>query len=120
LRIAINVVQPPGRGFLNAYLRLGHHGNQARLRAMTAAAVKGLYDDSGAAQAWVSSALSRSNAAASLVSLSRRIRSRTYSLTFSYSPCSPTFVATNSLRGPLRRTVMVVVFGLGMVRSLQS
>ncbi|HEY9281294.1 MAG TPA: hypothetical protein VIP51_14570 [Eoetvoesiella sp.] len=50
---------------------------------MTSAAVKGLYDESGGAQAWVSSALSRSKAAVSLVSLARRMRSRTYSLTFS-------------------------------------
>ena len=44
--------------------------------------------------------------------MSRRIRSRTYSLMFSYDPFSPTFDATNSLSAPLMRTVIVVVWDM--------
>jgi len=56
---------------------------QRRLRAMTSAAVRGSNESSAAAKACCNSAFSRSKASCSTRSLSRRIRSRMYSLTFS-------------------------------------
>ena len=80
--------------------------DQSRFRAITSAAASRRYDSSGAAKAWVSSAFSRSKAAASTRSLSRRIKSRMYSLTFSNEPPLPTLAATKSPKAPPRRTVI--------------